>query len=95
MADDVSLKELEDFEKLLEHKIDLLNQADQLLKQEQEAITNFAANHPHFSSYGHSILDAIKGVEGVLADAMMLHNTVVAKVQEAKQAAREYEPDSI
>jgi hypothetical protein len=95
MADDVSLKELEDLEKLLQHKIDLLNQADQLLKQEIEAVTNFGANHPHFSTYGTSIADAINGVELVLTDAIQKHNTVVAKVQEAKAAAQAYEPESI
>jgi hypothetical protein len=95
MADDVSLQELEDFEKLLQHKIDLLNQADQILKQEQEAISNFATNHPHFSTYGHAIKDAVSDVESVLTDTILKHNAVVAKVQEAKTAAQQYEPDSI
>jgi hypothetical protein len=95
MADELSLQDLEEFEKLLEHKLSLLNQADQLLKQEQEAVTNFGAKHPQFSTYGHSIADAISDVELVITDAVQKHNTVVAKVQEAKAAAQQYEPDSI
>ncbi len=95
MADQVALQDLEDFEKMLQHKSDLLNQADQLLKQEQEAVSNFLAKHPHFSSSGHEIADAIKNVEDILTSTIQLHNTVVAKVQEAKAAAQQYEPESI
>ena len=95
MADEVALQDLEEFERMLQHKADLLNQADQLLKQEQEAVSNFMAKHSHFSSHGNEIADAIKYVEDILTDTIQRHNTVVAKVQEAKAAAQQYAPESI
>ena len=95
MADEVSLKELEEFEAIMQRKISLLNEADQVLKQEQQAMATFMANHPHLSTQGHSIADAISAVEAVLTDTILKHNTVVAMVQEAKVAAQNYEPDTI
>jgi hypothetical protein len=95
MADDISLQDLEDFEKLLQQKTDLLRQADQVLKQELEAVSNFNTKHPHLAEHGHAIADAVKNVETILNSAIHDHNTVVNMVREAKAAAQTYEPKSI
>ena len=89
MAGELSLKDLEDAERVAQHRIDLLNQADQALHQESDELDAFLARHPDLQSHGHLIADAIKNIETILTRLVTDHNALVAKIGELKQQAHD------
>ncbi len=90
-----SLQDLEEMEKFVQHRLTLLNQADQLLQQEKAAFESFKAKHPDRNYTGHDIADAIQHIETVLNSLVDQHNTLVGMIQEAKESVKQYEPESI
>jgi hypothetical protein len=90
-----SLQDIEEVEKWVVHRIDLLNQADQSLKQETIAFDRFIEKHPELKSKTSHIADAIKEIESVLLSLVAYNNTLQAMVREFHERAKTYDPTEI
>ncbi|HET6965083.1 MAG TPA: hypothetical protein VFH58_09960 [Acidimicrobiales bacterium] len=76
-----------EIEQHFQHLLDLLNQADQDVREAKVANRAFGDAHHLNNAHGHSLDDAITSIEKVLAEATNYHNEAIARLREAQAHA--------
>lgn len=94
MAHDESVQALQQVEQHFQHLIDLLNQADQDVREAKFANSSFGQAHHYNETHGHSLDDAISAIEKVVAQAVSVHNEAMARLREAQAHAASLESET-
>jgi chromosome segregation ATPase len=87
MADEQSIEALEKMEHHFHRLMDLLNEADQALREVRLSNDAFEKAHDMNKHKGTDIDDAITKIEAVLGQATNIHNEAVAHVRQAREEA--------
>jgi ABC-type transporter Mla subunit MlaD len=94
MAHEASVQALQQIEQNFQHVIDLLNQADQDVREAKVANTTFGEAHHFNPPHGHALDDAISSIENVLGQATSVHNEAMARLREAQAHAASLEDEA-
>lgn len=94
MAHEASVQALQEIEKHFQRVIDLLNQADQDVREAKDANRTYGQAHNWNEAHGHALDDAITNIEKVIAQAVSVHNEAVARLHDAQSHAASLDGDS-
>lgn len=94
MAHEPSVQALQEIERHFQCLIDLLNQADQDVREAKDANKAYGQAHNWNEAHGHALDDAITNIEKVIAQAVSTHNEAVARLHDAQSHAASLEDES-
>ena len=94
MAHEESVQALQQIEQHFQHLIDLLNQADQDVREAKYANTTFGEAHHFNEAHGHALDDAISAIEKVVGQATGVHNEAMGRLREAQAHAASLEDEA-
>ncbi len=82
-----------EIEQHFQHLLDLLNQADQDVREVKVVNKVFGEAHHLNNAHGHTLDDAIRAIEKVLGEATSYHNEATARLREAQAHAASLEDE--
>lgn len=94
MAHEPSVQALQEIEKHFQRLIDLLNQADQDVREAKDANKAYGDAHHWNEAHGRALDEAIANIEKVITQAVSVHNEAVARLHDAQSHAASIEDES-